>query len=233
MSDAPKRFWKLAAAEPLGRGCVVTLDGRQAKTPGRRPLTAPCALADAIVAEWDGQGEVLDFSTMPQTRLQGTFLDTVHEAAGWDETVLSYAASDLLCYRAPDPRLAERQAACWQPFLDSLADLIGAAFAVTEGVVAIEQPGEALDGLRDYLARLSEPERYAAKLLTEIAGSAVLGVETVRGATPEQAFVASRLDEHFQQEQWGADGEALAREAALRNDWNEIVRYVRFWLEDL
>ena len=47
----PKRFYKVAAAERLGDGWTVGLDGRTIKTPERAALAFPArGLADAIAA---------------------------------------------------------------------------------------------------------------------------------------------------------------------------------------
>ena len=50
-------------------------------------------------------------------------------------------------------------------------------------------------------------------------GSAVLGLAVQRGALPgTQAFELSRLDEAFQERQWGVDAEAELRTAARRSE---------------
>ena len=54
---------------------------------------------------------------------------------------------------------------------------------------------------------------------TALFGSAVLGLAAQRGRlTGVQAFELSRLDETFQEEQWGVDDEAAARAERLRTD---------------
>src|SRR3954470_18722159 len=66
----PRRFY--ARAEPLWRdgAHVLTLDGKPARTPGRRPLAAPSrALTEALAAEWNALGEVIDPARMPLTRI--------------------------------------------------------------------------------------------------------------------------------------------------------------------
>lgn len=47
-----------------------------------------------------------------------------------------------------------------------------------------------------------------------ISGSLVLGLAVLKGhISPENAFKTSRIDESFQQELWGVDDEAAAKEA--------------------
>lgn len=224
---APKRFYEAAATEPYEGDYAVTLDGRKARTPRRRVVAGPAPLAEAMAAEWAAQGETLDMRAMPLTALQGRYLDTRDEADRWGETVLRYARTDLLCYRGDDPALARRQAERWEPYLDRLAERIGARLDVTEGIVAVEQPAAALDGIGRLLDAMPPPARYAARVLTEAGGSAVLALDVLAGGDPGDAFEASRLDERFQAERWGTDAEAAAAEAALRADWDAAVRFWR------
>ncbi|MBB4659193.1 ATP12 family protein [Parvularcula dongshanensis] len=221
-----RRFYEAAGIEAEGDAYAVTLDGRRARSPGRRVLAGPLTLAEAMAAEWAGQGETLDMASMPLTRLHGQFLDADDEQrAAWGETVVAYAGSDLLCYRGDDRKLAARQAEVWQPFLDEIGDAAGDSFAVTEGIMAVGQPEGVLSGVRGLVADLSEAHRFAARHLTEITGSAVLALAAIRGADPDAVFAASRLDETFQAERWGVDAEAAAREAARRRDFGAVVRY--------
>lgn len=222
---APKRFYDRAEAIPHDGAHAVALDGRLARTPGRRVLAGPAPLAAAMADEWEAQGETLDVDAMPLTRLQGRFLDTVPDEDAWARTARRYAASDLLCYRGDDPGLAKRQAETWQPYLDRLADRTGARLVVTEGVMAVDQPPEALARIDDAVAAMPPSHRYAARLLTEIAGSAVLALSVLQGDDAAEAFAASRLDEAFQAERWGLDAEAAAAEARLRVAWDAAVRF--------
>ncbi|MEO0905232.1 MAG: ATP12 family chaperone protein, partial [Pseudomonadota bacterium] len=103
MSDwQPKRFWKLAQAEPCDGGFTVKLDGRPVRTPAKAALILPTkAMADAIAAEWDAQEEVVDPRTMPVTRGANAAIDKVRTQR--DEVIAllaEYGDSDLLCYRA-------------------------------------------------------------------------------------------------------------------------------------
>ncbi len=61
-------------------------------------------LADLVGAEWAAQGENIDPSTMPLTRLANAAIDAV--AAGIEPVraaAARYAGSDLLFYRADSP----------------------------------------------------------------------------------------------------------------------------------
>ncbi|MCQ8184953.1 ATP12 family chaperone protein [Parvularcula maris] len=225
MSDkGPKRFYKDVTLLEREGGFAVALDGRVAKTAGRAELVAPKALAEALREEWDAQGEHLDMQTMPLTRLQGFVLDAEEEGrAEFADTIVQYAGSDLLCYRAEDRDLAARQEALFAPFL-ALAEGDGTKLLVTSGIVPIAQDETALTALRARLEGMGTAELYPRKLLTEITGSAVLGLYAERD--PENAFAAARLDEAFQAEKWGLDSEAEARENALRRDYDSVLRFL-------
>ncbi len=101
----PRRFYSEATAAPAEGGFALLLDGRTVRTPGKRGIIVPSRpLADALAAEWAGQGEAIDPSTMPLTRIVNAALDGVatHMAEVEADTI-KYAASDLICYRAAEP----------------------------------------------------------------------------------------------------------------------------------
>ena len=82
-------------------GASLLLDGKPMRTPGKAAFTLPVrALAEAVASEWRAQGEHIDPSTMPLTRLANSAIDGV---AGREQAVIDdiarHAASDLLCYR--------------------------------------------------------------------------------------------------------------------------------------
>lgn len=220
----PKRFYKEAVAGPAEGGYGIFLDGRPVNTPARHPLVAPSrSLAEALAAEWAGQGETIDPSTMPLTKLMNTALDGV--AAQMDEVeaeVAKYAGSDLICYRAGEPEsLAAAQAAAWDPLVAFARDRLGARLALAEGVMFIEQPQAALDAiaraLRDYVGEgAGAPARLAAlSVMTTLTGSAVIALATALHAIDvAAAWDAANVDEDWQMRAWGADPEAMARRAA-------------------
>ena len=77
-----KRFYKSATAAERGGGggFAVLLDGRQVKTPAGKPLAVPGrALAEAIAAEWNAQGETIVPASLPLTKLANTAIDAVAE----------------------------------------------------------------------------------------------------------------------------------------------------------
>lgn len=217
----PRRFWKeTGVAQENGR-FALTLDGRRAKTPAKNDLAVPDrALADALAAEWDAQGELIDPSAMPLTRIVNSALDGVARdmSATLDE-VAKYAGSDLLFYRAGDPAsLVAEQAAAWDPVLDWARERHGARFVLSEGITFATQPEASLAAVRGALETAvgedaSAPLRLAAlHVMTTLTGSALLALAVAEGfLDAASAWAAAHVDEDFQMRAWGQDADAMAR----------------------
>ncbi len=230
MSDwKPKRFWTAASVAPVEGGFTVLLDGRGVKTPAKAPLVVPSeALARLIAAEWDAQVEKVAPETMPATRAANSALDKV--AVQFDqvaEMLAEYGGTDLLCYRAEGPaELVARQAAGWDPLLDWASDRYGAPLVATAGVMFIAQPPGSLAALRRAVFDQTPFQLAALHDLIAITGSLILGLAVAEGRlSPDEAFDLSRIDEHWQIEQWGEDEEAAALEASKRQALHEAARF--------
>ena len=218
----PKRFYETVSVEPTETGFAVRLDGRPVKTPAKMPLEVPTeALARLIAAEWDVQGERIDAPSMPTTRLCFVALDRMGESL--DATVAEvtrYAATDLLCFRAPDPaELVAAQAAAWDPLLKWADETLGAHFVPATGVLPVDQDPIALQRV---MAKAGEQDKWRLTALahtTAVCGSAILGLALLEGEIDgEQAFALSSVDEAFQASQWGEDSEAAERLALLKGE---------------
>lgn len=230
MSDwKPKRFWKTATPTVCEGGFTVLLDGRAVKTPAKASLTVPTlALAEAIAVEWDAQEKLIDPRTMPVTRGANAAIDKVRTQR--DEVVAllaEYGDSDLLCYRAAGPDgLIERQAAHWDPLLEWAADTLDVRLAVGEGVMHVPQDPAALARLTAEVAAFDDFALAAAHDLISMSGSLVLALAVTRQAVDvEHAWVVSRVDEHWQVEQWGHDDDAAATEAIKRAAFLDAARF--------
>jgi chaperone required for assembly of F1-ATPase len=232
MSDwKPKRFWKTATATPIDDGFTVLLDARPVRTPAKAPLQVPTlAMAEAIAAEWDAQEKLVDPRTMPVTRGANAAIDKVrtqrHEVIA---LLAEYGDSDLLCYRAAGPEtLIARQAAGWDPVLDWAAKTLHAPLFVGEGVMHVPQTAQALENLAAELADYDEFAIAAAHDLISISGSLVLALAVTKGALqPGEAWLLSRIDEHWQIEQWGADDEATAHEHIKKQAFLDAAAFYR------
>jgi len=215
----PRRFYRQAGVEETEGGFRIMLDGRPVRTPARGFLVAPSrALAQALAAEWDAQGEIIDPATMPLTRLANSIIDGVIAApAPVAADIAKYLGSDLLFYRAEGPpRLVERQERLWDPVLAWARDALGARFVLAQGVVHATQPEGAIAAARAAIPH--DPWRVGAlHAITTLTGSALLALALGRRhITTEEAWDAAYVDEDWNMEQWGRDDIALARRAARR-----------------
>src|ERR1700741_368833 len=128
-----KRFYERAAAGE-GAPYPVLLDGRAVKTPAGSTLAAPsAALAQAIAAEWNAQGERIDPASMPLTRLANKIIDGVAQnAESVTQDIAKYLGSDLVCYRASAPEgLVAAQVRYWDPVLAWVRQTYGARFVLS------------------------------------------------------------------------------------------------------
>lgn len=210
-----KRFYKEAAVQQIDGGWRAVLDGRPIRTAGGRPQTVPAqALAEALAAEWGGQGEKIDPAAFHYRDLADFAIDAVAPAR---DTVIAellpYAETDTLCYRAdPDEHLYKRQEAIWEPLLSSVEARLGVRFTRISGIIHKAQPEATLARLRGELEACSDFELAALKMLSSLAASLVIALEAIRPGTDADAlWQAAELEADWQVEQWGEDYEATAR----------------------
>jgi len=226
-----KRFWTTADVAEREGGWAVTLDGRTPKTPAHAPLILPTEAAARLVAEeWAAQGEFIDPATMPATRLASTAIDRVSQAREpVAEEIAAFAGSDLLCYLADHPTsLAVEQAREWTPWRDWAALELGVHLEPAEGIIHRPQDPGAIARVRELALRLDDFALTGLATAVPLLGSAVLGLAVQRGVIPgEAAFELSRLDEAFQERQWGVDEEAAERTAGRRAEAILLERWFR------
>jgi chaperone required for assembly of F1-ATPase len=224
-----RRFYKIAEAVDEADGWAIRLDGRPVKTPARIPLAVPgAALAQAIVAEWQSQGETIDPASMPMTGFANATIDRVLPAlADFRAQIAAYGASDLLCYRAAEPpELVALQAASWDGLLDWARGRFDVSFAVTSGIMPVDQPTATLARLAAIVEALDPWLLAGAATLTQIGGTLVGTLAYLEGEIEAEAlFDATTLEDRWQAEQWGEDEEAAAHLAARRADFLAAARY--------
>lgn len=221
--ELPRRFYTHAGvAEAEGGGAWgVLLDGRPVKTPAKNTLQVPAeALAHAIAHEWENQGERIDPFTMPLTRLCHVAIDRMGAAReGAAAEIAKYASTDLLCYRAEDTALAERQAAVWDRYLDWSKTALDAPLEVTRSLTPIAQPEASCKALEARALALDDFRLTGLVSAAPILTSAVLAFALLEAEEEGEAvFAASRLEEDFQIERWGEDHEALEAAANKKRD---------------
>lgn len=222
-----KRFWKEARVE----AGAVLLDERPVKTPARNDLTLPTeALAAAVAAEWNAQGEKVDPRAMPFTGLANAAIDRIApDKEAFAAGLAAYGETDLLCYRAEGPStLVERQAASWDPLLAWARRRYDVDFEVTQGIIHRPQPEATVARLRQAVVARDPFELAAFSPLVTISGSLVIALAIAEEAVSrDEAWAAATLDEAWQAEQWGEDAEAAARLEARRGEFENAERFLR------
>ncbi|MFV0334979.1 MAG: ATP12 family chaperone protein [Tropicimonas sp.] len=225
-----KRFWKAAGIAQVPGGWQVELDGRPVRTPAKAPLILPGRpLAEAIAAEWDAQGEVVDPLSMPMTRSANAAIDKV--APQFDEVaalIAAYGETDLCCYRADGPEaLRALQAQAWDGLLGWAREALGAPLVQVTGIVPVPQPQDSLARLRERVFALDPFALTALHDLVAISGSLLVGL-----AALEERFAIgdlwewSRVDEAYQESLWGRDEEAAVMALHKRA---EFLHAAAFW----
>ena len=224
----PRRFFRqagLTGSGPYG----IALDGRLLKTPAKRNFLVPSlALAEAIAAEWNGQGDRVDPDLMALTKLANSAIDRV---MGSEETIIenivAYAGADLVCYRATEPEgLVQREGKAWDPVIEWAAEFFDAEFQTIEGVAHRVQDDAAIETVRRYLAGRDAMRLCAIHNLTTLTGSALIAVAQTEGfLDAEDAWRAAHVDEDWQIERWGRDEEATQRRAKQEEEFRQTVRF--------
>jgi chaperone required for assembly of F1-ATPase len=226
-----KRFYAKAEIGEGAGAFAILLDGKPVKTPARRALAAPMrALAAAMAAEWNAQGEMIDPARMPLTRLASSIIDGVADKPGAvADDIVKYLESDLVFYRTAGPQgLVERERQHWDPVVAWAQNKLGAHFVLAEGVVFTAQPRAALAATRAALPE--NPWRLGAlHAATTLTGSALLALALAHGAlSPDAAWAAAHVDEDWNMDFWGRDEVALQRRALRFAELQAAAAVVEF-----
>ena len=218
-----KRFWKDVTVRPEVSGFGIYLDDKPLKTPLKSSLLAPTkAVAEGIAAEWASVEEKINPLNMHLTRCANATLDKVvveHDSVAG--MLAEYGQTDLLCYRAEGPvELVDRQAAAWDPLLDWISAEHGARLLSTTGIVYVAQPEEGQARLREMTFAFDPWRLTAFHDLVTISGSLILGLAVAKKhLSAADVWSLSRVDETWQEEQWGVDEVAQKGAAVKRADF--------------
>ena len=226
-----KRFYEDVSVDEIDGGFRILLDGRPLKTPGKATLLTPVqGVAEAVASEWREQGEKIEPSAMPITRLATTAMDRMPELREPAiQEITDYTGTDLLCYRAPKPDdLVQRQHECWQPPLDWMEQRYGIQFDVTGSLLPVPQPKATIEGVRGIVETIDDWPLVGLHGATTGLGSVILALALWHGEIDAGgAADASLLDELFEIEQWGQERDASRRHEVLRRDIKGIATYLQ------
>lgn len=231
LKTGAKRFYKDVEVRADAGGFAVLLDGRAMKTPAGATMVAPTqALADAIAAEWRGQGDTLKPEAMVLTKALNTALDRIAaNRAAIVEDLVKYAGTDLLCYRAESPAdLVRRQREAWDRWLDWAGERFGARLTVATGVGHVAQNAEALARLSAAIDAHDSHRLIVLHTGVTITGSAVLGLAFAAGeVSADDALAVAEVDAAYQAELWGRDVEAEKARAHRLADLKAAEAYLK------
>ncbi len=218
-----KRFWTEAKTEATEGGYTVRLDGRPVKTPAKAALVVPTlALAEEIAREWEAQDAEIDPLTMPFTRSSNAAIDKVqHQHAEVADLIAAYGDADLTCYRADSPEtLVECQNEAWNPLLEWMENHFDVRLTPVAGVMHQPQHADALAKMSKEVHALDAFALTAFHDLVGMSGSLVIGFAAVHDLhSAPKLWGLSRVDELWQEEQWGKDEEAQELIAKKESDF--------------
>ncbi len=208
-----KRFYSQVSVAEAKGGFGVMLDGRAINTVSRNPQTVPTrALAEVMAGEWDAQGDEINPAGFLFRDMADYAIDVVApDRAAAAESLLPYAATDTLCYRAePDEAFAIRQREVWEPLLTQAEMRLGVRFVRVAGVMHKPQAPETLERLRSELGGFDAFALAALRNTASLAASLVIGLAAITpGAEIEALWNAANLEEDWQVELWGKDWQAM------------------------
>ncbi len=226
-SRLSKRFYKSVTVDGEGGAWRILLDGMQLRTPGKLKLVVPSqALAQKIATEWDAQSEHINPSIMPITRLANV---AIEQTPGRRQDLIAearrYAQTDLICYRAPQPRiLKERQTAAWESWRIWGVQQ-GVDLTPTESLQAVPQPEKSLKTVEAFAESLDDFRLTLFVHLIAVYGSVILAMAVLKGALDgETAFDLSRVDAIYQIELWGEDEEQAEITSNLRAETHALAK---------
>ncbi|MBX7539930.1 ATP12 family chaperone protein [Qipengyuania sphaerica] len=226
-----KRFYKEVTTSETGLGWTVQLDGRPIKTQGGQPLVLPSeTLAELLAAEWRAQGEKIDPASFRFRDTADYALDVVtRDKAALVEKLLGYAETDTLCFRAdPEEALYRRQQEVWEPIVAEMEAREGVKLHRISGVLHRPQTEETRAALAARLDALDPFTLASLEQATSLAASLCIGLEALQPqADGEALWNAANLEEDWQADLWGRDGEAEERRARRKADFLAAMEFAR------
>lgn len=226
-----KRFYREVTVAEAGAGFGVLLDGRAIKTVSARAQVVPTnALANVMALEWAEQGDEIDPARFLFRDMADYAIDVVSpDPMAAIDSLLPYAATDTLCYRAePDEPFAARQRMMWEPLLADAETRLSVQFIRISGVMHKPQPPETLVRLRDELAKLDSFLIAALRNTAGLAASLVIGLAALEPqADIDALWDAANLEEDWQVELWGKDWEAAELRAKRAAAFAAAARFAQ------
>lgn len=210
-----KRFYREVSLTEADGGWQVALDGRCINTAlGAAQIVPTQELAAALAREWEQQAGEIDpagfiFRDMADFAIDQVAPDPAEAIA----TLLRYAETDTLCYRAdPEDALYARQQAEWEPLLRAIEAREGIRFRRVSGVMHRPQPAETLEHLRARLEGMGAFTLAGMQNAAALATSLCIALEATQPTCdPQHLWHLASLEEEWQAELWGREPTAEER----------------------
>lgn len=232
-----KRLYKMVSTRRVAGGYEIALDNKPVKTPGKKAIFTPSEkLADAIAAEWAGQGEAIRPDLMRLTQILTTRIDRVKaERPAMQQAVLKYLDTDLLCYRTDHPpEMAEAQGKAWDPWLVWFEQKFGGKLITTTGLTALRQDAGLHAAAAKHVGALDDDRFTVLQIVTSLSGSLVLALAFIEGdITPDETYAAARAEEIlksqiYHEDTYGPDPAQDKKDQAMKADLKAAREYLDF-----
>lgn len=191
----------------------IKLDGRTLKTPGMNPLILPTEmLAIGIALEWDSQTNVktgIVPASMPLMILASTAIDHVlADPSDAKKTCLSFLPTDTALFRTTsgDRILLAKQKEYHEPLVQWLYEAFKVQLETTDSMILrLKHPEESLRRIGNIVENMDHFTLTCLQSACMECKSLVVALALIcRFIDFEQAKIASRLEEEFQIDIWGA-----------------------------
>jgi len=223
-----KRFYKTVTVEKKDHGFGIALDGRFYKTPGGLPVVVPLkSIGELLALEWEAQQKEIDARTMPVTRLINSAIEGGAKVeVDLRAEIVSFAANDLLLYRAEHPEeLVEQQQKQWNPVLERLEKHFSILFEPVSGIIHRAQPEKSLQVLAKDLQSADFFVATCLVSITGLTGSGLLAMALRHNLfDANAAWAVALVDEDYNASQWGRDKEAELRLAKRRVEFDSAIK---------
>lgn len=224
-----KKFYSDVSVNESNNVFSILLDGRELKTPQKKPLTLiNKKIADAIAQEWSKQDETIDHSSMPLTSLAFTALDLVEEARDKviDE-VINFTHTDTSCCWVEDPKeLRQQQLKTFLPLIQWFSEKYSIPLQPTETVFVSRLDDNEFVSLRNILNSYDPYHLTAVFNMTNIFKSLVLTMALINDSiSMDEAWTASQLEESFQIKKWGETEEIKNQRDYLLKDLKSTYKF--------
>src|SRR5574344_1391398 len=143
------------------------------------------------------------------------------------EKLIQFSVTDMLLFWGQEKDLIARQERLWSPIIKWSSEAIETKFNTTSSLQVPSQQKNSGEKLRVFLNNLTNKELGAFYVAALNMKSVLLAAALVKGKiNANQAFEAAFLEELWQNENWGADEEALKKREELKQELVDVENFL-------